>query len=1574
MVKSMIIRDDFSGDVLSDQIELLQENGGTGTLEQRDGQAVLHKTSASGNLRMFYHFRKDQTPVKGRIGVEYTLDKMTEETSATMAVRTRSGSNTKFYYYLRWDGVDENGNANLMLRYRDDLETDPGGTRSIGTLPGTKARFKILFDTDGQCYDLYINDTLVKEKVYSPLSESNNGACLLEMTLENANVELRMDQMEVYEVMEMSDRQAAQGDIEWLTQDLLVPQRVGDFPASVVHSDLSLPDLGKYGSSITWRSSDESLITSDGIVQVPDAGYPGVPKVTMTAQITSGSVQLEKQFSFLVVKNSVGNTAQADLDYLCEEMVTEQDKNQVIMSLNLPATGLFGSEISWQTTNDKYITSSGRVTRPWVGQGDQTVTMIATVYGEGGPYTKELQFTVLADQPYQDPQYMTDEEFFGVWDGTKWTTEGKLDYSYASGLAAVEQAVMNQDYPLAKEMLMQYMRTRETDLGGLGSRNTDWANMTIDDVFHMQDAQFYIGQFFAEGENQTVTADLKKSYIVQGELCFELMAWYNEASSLMVASANHPDESLRPQVELVVNGKRKVYTAVEDVTFRFGDYINENDGLNEQLQVKMFGDFLGNETYRSVIKFNFDDIQESDVINSAKLILHTTVTPSFAGSKRILIVKNPNTVWDEETVKWQDLKGYVYSFQGLPGKNTWDSPAGADPEYLYQSLRFSAWHAIAAEYRVTKDEIYSYRALQAMMDFIIDKGNWYPTGHPEARGGYPRTLDTGIRLGRWAQSFNTFVRSESMTPEYCTAILKAIWDMANSLEHVHAPLGGNWVQIEFMGIMQAAVTYPEFKRAHADEDNWLKLAQETLEQMIFQNNFPDGSYIESSAEYANLAFGNFVSYKNDVMELGSDVSEEYDEQLHKGAYYVSVMQCPDGTSLQYGDDQLAKHAPGRYAKVARWYNDKELEFVDSFGASGSEPEWTSMQFPDSRHTVMRANWSVDSPFLFTNVRGGGHGHGHSDDNHVLVYAYGRTLLCDSGIFTYDNSDPYRQWGLSSVAHNTVVINDTSQRRNWGPGTEDFMNPLGKGVIHDWVTNRTYDFLSQSTYATEGYDHQRSITFVKPHFWIVSDRMIPEEENASKVNNYKQIWHMMPDSGITADGQTGIIRSNYSDGANIILASADQADSQYLLEDGWFDKSMNMLEPSKYAYVEKEGAGEVTFDTVIVPYQDDPNASVQQEKLDTGVDSNVATALHFTSNINNVTTDTYYYLSYEEDPSASRTFGDYQTSGQLAVVTENSNGAPQSAILKNASYLKQADGTPVIELGEPVTDLSVEWSGKNLKLTTEDTLDFDNLKIKTYENVVSLQINGEEKAFQVVDGYLTTTGSDRTESLPGDPGGSGGISMGGGGGNSSVTPSTPAPTATGKPGDQTPQPTQQPGKTLPFTDMQEYPWAEEAVSSLFEKGLVNGVSDTEFAPGQMVTRAEFLAMVVRLLGLEEVEYRGAFQDVTTQDWYSKVVQTGLDHGLISTDQQFRPQDNVSREEMAKIVVEAMKKKLPLVISQDAKADFADTSCISAWAQPYVAAASGAGLMVGDEQGNFRPADSALRAEAAVVMARLLEQIS
>lgn len=93
------------------------------------------------------------------------------------------------------------------------------------------------------------------------------------------------------------------------------------------------------------------------------------------------------------------------------------------------------------------------------------------------------------------------------------------------------------------------------------------------------------------------------------------------------------------------------------------------------------------------------------------------------------------------------------------------------------------------------------------------------------------------------------------------------------------------------------------------------------------------------------------------------------------------------------------------------------------------------------------------------------------------------------------------------------------------------------------------------------------------------------------------------------------------------------------------------------------------------------------------------------------------------------------------------------------------------------------------------------------------------------------------------------------------------------------------------------WAEKEIKDLVQRGIVKGDGTGLNLTGQ-VTRAEFAAMMIRVLGLEETEYQGGMQDVHAGDWCAGVIQTCMDHGILQgSGGMMRPDDPITREEMA-----------------------------------------------------------------------------
>ncbi len=199
--------------------------------------------------------------------------------------------------------------------------------------------------------------------------------------------------------------------------------------------------------------------------------------------------------------------------------------------------------------------------------------------------------------------------------------------------------------------------------------------------------------------------------------------------------------------------------------------------------------------------------------------------------------------------------------------------------------------------------------------------------------------------------------------------------------------------------------------------------------------------------------------------------------------------------------------------------------------------------------------------------------------------------------------------------------------------------------------------------------------------------------------------------------------------------------------------------------------------------------------------------------------------------------------------------------------------------------------------------------------------------------------------------------------------------------QSPQPNQQPtqpsGDSAPtFKDLPPGYWAGADIEYLAAGGYLKGYDDDTFRPDQPVTRAEFAAMLVHVLGMPYASGTEAFSDVHPGDWYYGAVGAGLSGGLLSgySDGRFGPDDPVTREQLASMLGRALAGKegqqTAAALQTDLSLQFKDAGEVSDWARSAVAMLTGRDLAHGYEDGNFRPKAPATRAECAVMLRKLL----
>ncbi len=189
---------------------------------------------------------------------------------------------------------------------------------------------------------------------------------------------------------------------------------------------------------------------------------------------------------------------------------------------------------------------------------------------------------------------------------------------------------------------------------------------------------------------------------------------------------------------------------------------------------------------------------------------------------------------------------------------------------------------------------------------------------------------------------------------------------------------------------------------------------------------------------------------------------------------------------------------------------------------------------------------------------------------------------------------------------------------------------------------------------------------------------------------------------------------------------------------------------------------------------------------------------------------------------------------------------------------------------------------------------------------------------------------------------------------------------------------EPGVPFPvFRDVtpEGFPWAYGAINCLAGLGIIKGVGDGKFEPSRDVTRAEFTVMLAGTLGLAADEgEKGdvSFADVSKSSWYFAAVSAAAQAGIVKgvAENIFLPQKYITREQMAAMLSGASPSAAE---PEGTGVSFTDTGDIAPWARESVSKAACSGLIKGFPDGSFRPLEATTRAEAAVVLHRLIKGI-
>ena len=261
-------------------------------------------------------------------------------------------------------------------------------------------------------------------------------------------------------------------------------------------------------------------------------------------------------------------------------------------------------------------------------------------------------------------------------------------------------------------------------------------------------------------------------------------------------------------------------------------------------------------------------------------------------------------------------------------------------------------------------------------------------------------------------------------------------------------------------------------------------------------------------------------------------------------------------------------------------------------------------------------------------------------------------------------------------------------------------------------------------------------------------------------------------------------------------------------------------------------------------------------------------------------------------------------------------------------------------------------------------DLTNYNSQTSNSIDLKLVNGTEWEKSDIQSILNTKSSAAGGGAKGD------VAQGGGkgSGDSGVT------IGGGKPAGGYSQNYGADSNNITFGDIDNVPWAKDSILKLSKLGIINGRSADIFAPSENVTRAEFLKMILTAFKLESAGAEINFLDVTAGDWYYEYVKTAFSLGIAGGygDGYFGANDSITRQDAAVIMARAAKAANITLEKTSEMKDFSDSGSISEYAAESVKSLVESGILHGDENGSFCPKDNCTRAQAAVMIANILEQ--
>jgi hypothetical protein len=364
----------------------------------------------------------------------------------------------------------------------------------------------------------------------------------------------------------------------------------------------------------------------------------------------------------------------------------------------------------------------------------------------------------------------------------------------------------------------------------------------------------------------------------------------------------------------------------------------------------------------------------------------------------------------------------------------------------------------------------------------------------------------------------------------------------------------------------------------------------------------DGSHFEVSTGYQSLVIDEFQN-AFELLRTHDLALPEEDLAFWLAKMYdlMAYLVRPDGTFPHVNDGSIYWDST-ELGRAGEAHGRGDWVYVGTGGERGTCPKDTSIGFPNAGLYVMRSDWTRDARYLLLDAGPYGGHHGHEDKLSVQLSAFGQPFVIDSNAYTYDQNDPFRDYFVSSQAHNTVLVDGKSQVRRWN--TENRLPYKAPPADATWISRPGFDYVSAS-YA-DGYGefnmrrpsdseggtshilrdvtHTRQILFVKPDYWVIVDELESVERH-----DYQVLFHTVPEVAPQALPGNRVILQVPGEGPSLHIVPADPdsvraswiSGSQSPIQ-GWYSPNSHEIQEAAAVLYERKGVASTAIATLLYP--------------------------------------------------------------------------------------------------------------------------------------------------------------------------------------------------------------------------------------------------------------------------------------------------------------------------------------------------------------------------------------------------------